>query len=83
MTNGYTLEDMLDRIEAHVLRVEKKVETAIADVANMRAKGCAVGEAHDDDIKDLQGWRNRGILGVITTLLMSLGALLGMIFGHK
>ena len=79
MANGFSVEDMLERIEAHVLRVETKIDFASKDIAAINAQGCA---HRPDDLRrlsDLESWKNKGIVGVITTLIMSLGALIGML----
>ncbi len=83
MSNGYSLETMLDRIEERLLRIEDKIDSACTDIASINAKGCA---HRPDDLRrlsELESWKNKGIVGVITTLIISLGALIGMLFNPK
>ena len=75
MANGYTQEQMLDRIEQHILRVESKV-----DMTNIH--GCALKPEHDRRLAALEGWKNRGIVGMVSSLLAALGALIVAIVSH-
>ena len=59
MANGEPIGEVIDRIEGHILRVEKKVD----DVMN---QGCAHRPDDLRRIDNLEQWRDRGIVGTLT-----------------
>ena len=76
MGNGFTVEQMLSRIETHLYRLEEKMDLASKDIAHVNSQGCAHRQddlmraaAHRTDdlrrIDELESWRTRGIVGVI------------------
>lgn len=66
MSNGFTTEQMLDKIWEDVKETRKKVEHIVEN-------GCPLGKAHDARIASLERWRTRGIVGVISGALSALG----------
>ena len=82
--NGDNLpHDFWIRLDEKFKGVYDKIDVTNDSINEIKAYGCA---KRPDDLKrveNLEGWRDRGIVGIIATLLMSLGALIGMIFGQK
>lgn len=58
MANGESMERVLDRIEAHILRIEAKVDKT-------HAEGCAQRPNDEKRLDKLEQWRDRGIGGII------------------
>jgi len=65
MGNGFSVEQMLERIEGHLYRLEEKIDSASKDISIVNSQGCA---HRADDLRrlaELEAWRTRGIVGVI------------------
>jgi hypothetical protein len=75
MANGYSVTEMLDRIEVHILRVEDKVES-------INMNGCAHLTDHNRRMESLETWKRAGVGGVVTALLAALGGLVLAIVTH-
>ena len=60
MSNGYSTEQMLDRLEEHLTRLEDKLD-------GVRTNGCAHRVDDIDRIKRLEDrtWADRGISGAL------------------
>ena len=66
MANGYSVEDMLERIERQLESVEKKIDTMNRELSSINANGCA---HRPDDIARmdrLESWRDRTVAGIIS-----------------
>jgi hypothetical protein len=75
MANGYSAEQMLDRIEVHILRVEEKVD-------KINREGCALKPEHDRRLASLEDAKNKTVGAAIMSLLAAVGALAVAIVGH-
>jgi len=66
MANGFTNEQMLEMILDRLDRVDDKQNSMLAEISSLNSNGCA--HRHDDleRIRELESWRTRGIIGVIT-----------------
>jgi len=65
MANGFSVEQMLERIEGHLYRLEEKIDSASRDIAHVNSQGCAHRADDLRRIDELESWRTRGIVGVI------------------
>ena len=76
MSNGFTNEDMLKMVLERVDRIVEKQDSLLTQISSLNANGCA---HRGDDLKriqDLEGWRTKGIVGVIT---LSVGLLIDLV----
>ena len=65
MGNGYSVEQMLDRILEDIGKVHDKIDKIKAEVSGINANGCAHRADDLRRIDELESWRTRGIVGVI------------------
>ena len=80
MTNGFSNERMIELILEGQGKIQEDIRSLSSKVDSVMNNGCAHRPDDVRRIKDLESWRTRGIIGVIVTLITSLGALLGMIW---
>jgi len=76
MGNGFTTEQMLEMVLARVDKIDEKQDYLLSQISSLDANGCA---HRGDDLKriqDLEGWRTKGIVGVIT---LSVGLLIDLV----
>ena len=84
MANGYSIEHMIELILDNQKEFRVIVREMDEKLDNITAHGCAHRADDLRRVKNLEDWKNRGILGVITTLVISIGSLLAMLFSpHK
>lgn len=69
MANNESVDKVLDRIEAHLLRLEEKVDKKFdvlhGRVTDIQVDGCS---KRPDDLRrltELENWRTKGIVGII------------------
>ena len=75
MANGFSVLEMLDRIEQHILRVEAKVD-------HTNVSGCALKPEHDRRLKDLEGFKMKALGGIVVSLLAAIGTMATAIATH-
>ena len=76
MSNGFTNEDMLKMVLERVDKIVEKQDSLLTQISSLNANGCA---HRGDDLKriqDLEGWRTKGIVGVIT---LAVGLLIDLV----
>lgn len=74
--NGDTLPDEFwERLDAKFQKVYDKIDAANSAVNNIKALGCAQRPNDLKRIDDLEGWRTKGIIGVISAMFTALVAL--------
>ena len=56
MANGETINEVIDRIEGHILRIEEKID-------EIHREGCHQARGYMERIENLEKWRDRGIVG--------------------
>ena len=84
MANGYSMEQMIELILENQREFRVSVREMDEKLDNITAHGCAHRADDLRRVESLEDWKNRGILGVITTLIISIGSLLAMLFSpHK
>lgn len=65
MSNGFSIEQMMDLIMNRLDGLDEKQDKLLAEITAINAHGCA---HRPDDLRrldDLEAWRNRGIVGII------------------
>ena len=78
MGNGFSVEQMLERIEGHLYRLEEKIDVANKEIAHVNSQGCAHRPDDLRRIDELESWRTRGIVGVI---VLAIGLVVEFILG--
>jgi aryl-alcohol dehydrogenase-like predicted oxidoreductase len=63
MANGYTVEQILERVEARLSKLEEKID-------KLALHGCAHRDDDLERIKKLEDWKTRGIIGFIGTTVI-------------
>ena len=81
MSNGYSVEKMIELILKNQEDMKQDIKSLDVKLDTVALFGCAHREDDLRRVKALEEWKVKGILGLIATLIMSLGAILGMIFG--
>jgi hypothetical protein len=83
MSNGFSDKEMIEL----VLKGQGQLQTQLAGLADqinaIMQKGCAHREGDLLRIQELEGWRNKGIGGIIGSLLAAVGALAVAILSGK
>ena len=75
MANGDTTMAILDRIEAHILRLEQKIDS-------INTVGCALRPEHDRRLTQLEGTTAKVTGGLVVTMLAALGTMAAAIISH-
>jgi hypothetical protein len=85
MPNGDNLpDDFWQKLDERIEKLSHKIDDCNRSIAGLTAYGCAQRPNDVRRIEELEGWRTKGIIGVITTFAMSIGALIGMLLsGHN
>ena len=83
MGNGYSIEQMIEMIFEGQAEMRESIKSLTTKVDGMAMFGCAQREGDLLRIKNLETWRDRGIASIIGALFISLGSLLGMMFGRN
>lgn len=71
MGNGFTTEQMLEKIWDDVKETRQDVKKIVED-------GCPLGKAHNGRIGSLERWRTRGIIGLICAMASAIAAYFGL-----
>lgn len=74
---------MLTMILERIERMEDKQDELLTQISSINVHGCAHRTSDMVRITELEKWRDKGIIGIIVTLISSIGALLGMLFSHS
>jgi hypothetical protein len=77
--NGFSNEEMIKMILDGQGKIQVQIDGLILKVDSVISKGCA---HRDDDLRritELEGWRTRGIIGVISLFL---GMIVSFFTGH-
>ena len=80
MSNGYSIEKMIELILKNQEDMKEDIKSVDVKLDQVALFGCAHREDDLRRVKALEEWKNKGILGVITTLVISIGSLIAMLF---
>jgi hypothetical protein len=78
--NGFSNEEMIKMILDGQGKIQTQIDGLIVKVDRVISKGCA---HRDDDlrrIQELEGWRTKGIVGVIG---LAIATIMTYLTGHK
>jgi len=75
MSNGYSDRDMIDLVLKGQQGIQEQLALLGEKIDAVRYKGCAHRESDLLRISNLEGWKNKGIGGIILSLLSAIGAL--------
>lgn len=70
---------ILERLE----KLDSKQDSLLTQITSINANGCAKRESDIARVDKLETWRDLSIVGVISTLLTSIGALIAALWGTK
>jgi len=78
-------DDFWQKLDERLEKLSAKIEDCNRSIASLTAYGCAQRPNDIRRIEELEGWRTKGIIGVISTFVLSIGALIGMLLSgqHK
>jgi hypothetical protein len=82
MGNGFSDKEMIEMLLKGQQGIQEQLALLGEKVDSVMYRGCAHREGDLLRIANLEGWKNRGIGGVILSLLSALGALTVAIVGH-
>jgi hypothetical protein len=80
MSNGFSNEEMIKMILDGQGKIQLQIDGLVAKVDKIMVKGCAHREDDLRRIEELEGWRTKGIIGVIT---LAIGTIATFLSGHK
>jgi len=80
MSNGFSNEEMIKMILDGQEKIQLQIDGLVAKVDKIMVKGCAHREDDLRRIEELEGWRTKGIIGVIT---LAIGTIATFLSGHK
>lgn len=66
MGNGFSTEQMLEMVLARLDKVDEKQDSMLTQISSLNANGCAHRAEDLRRIAELESWRTRGIVGIIT-----------------
>jgi len=81
--SGNLPDDFWQRLDERLEKLSIKIEDCNRSLASLTAYGCAQRPNDVRRIEELEGWRTKGIIGVIATFAMSIGALIGMLLSGQ
>jgi hypothetical protein len=76
MSNGYSDKEMIELVLKGQEGIQKQLALLVDKVDAVMYRGCAHREDDLRRITELEGWRTRGIVGVIGLFIMGIVALL-------
>ena len=79
MANGFSDKEMIQMILDGQGKIQEQIDGLVQKVDQVISQGCAHRPDDMRRVQELEAWRTRGIIGVIITLITSIGALIGMI----
>lgn len=83
MSNGEPTDKVLDRIEAHLLRLEEKVDKKLdavhSRITEIKVDGCSKRPEDLRRVEGLESWRDKGIIGIVGAFVTALFALFAFI----
>lgn len=80
MGNGYTTEQVVDMIFKEVKNMHLKIDNIQTQVYSVVANGCAKREGDTVRIENMEKWVNRGIAGIIVSLVATVSAFIKVFF---
>lgn len=83
MSNGFSNEQMFTLILERLDKLDSKQDSLLQQITIINTNGCAKRESDIARVDKLETWRDLSIVGVISTLLTSIGALIAALWGTK
>jgi len=83
MPNGFTTEQVVEMIYEEVKGIHKKIDVIQSEVASVNAHGCAQRSNDIERLASLEKWKDRGVLGVISSLFLTVLAFAKAFFFTK
>lgn len=76
MSNGYTEKEMIDKLFVGQEGIQRQLAALLEKVDKIMVSGCAHRPDDLRRIEELEGWRTKGIIGLIGLFFMSVVALI-------
>ena len=76
MSNGFSNEEMIDKLFAGQEGIQRQLAALMEKVDKIMVSGCAHRSDDIRRIQELEGWRTKGIVGTIGLFIMGIAALL-------
>jgi len=80
--NGFSDKEMIQMVLAGQQGLQSQIALLVEKVEAVQNRGCAHRGDDLRRIQELEGWRTKGIVGFISSLLAALGALVVAIGNH-
>ena len=82
MSNGFSDKEMIHLVLKGQQGLQAQVALLGEKIDEVKYKGCAHRDGDLLRVEALEGWRNKGIVGIISSLFAAVSALLLILFKH-